>query len=119
MRAALWLVVLVLTAATTAAAPQPPCKGCVLDVPAIEDAVPLVVVLHGDREHAAAAAARWRAAVKRRGWALLALECPHELACRDSFWQWDGDPSWVRAQVAAVAAGRAIDGKRVFLVGWS
>src|SRR5438132_7692592 len=107
-------VVMTLLVVTQAATAAP-----VFEAPTGKDPVPLVVVLHGDREHAAAAAARWRAAVKRRGWALLALECPHELACRDSFRQRDGDTSWVRAQVAAVAAERAIDGKRVFLVGWS
>lgn len=33
---------------------------------------PLVLVLHGDREHARDAAARWRTAVDAHGWVLLA-----------------------------------------------
>jgi len=91
----------------------------VVDLPKGNDPVPLVVVLHGDREHAPAAAARWRAAVAKRGWALLALECPSALGCKDSFWKWDGEPSWVYEQVAAVGKQRAIDPARVYLVGWS
>ena len=96
-----------------------PCKGCVVELPAGTTPVPLIVILHGDREHAPAAAARWHAAVRQRGWALLALQCPADLGCTDSFWKWDGDPSWVRDQVAAVAATRAIDPHRIYLVGWS
>jgi predicted esterase len=79
--------------------------------------VPLVVILHGDREHAKPAAARWHAAVAKRGWALLALECPKDQGCKDSFWKWDGDPAWVWDQIAAVKKQHAID--RVVLVGWS
>lgn len=103
----------------TPASAAPPCERCVLEIPAGTDPVALVVVLHGDREHAAPAAKRWHAAVGKRGWALLALECPAKLGCKDSFWQWDGDPAWVAEQVAAVAKQRAIDPARVYLVGWS
>jgi poly(3-hydroxybutyrate) depolymerase len=115
------LVALALALACSVAHAAPaPCDGCTLDVPAnARDAVPLVVVLHGDREHARDAAARWRAAVARRGWALLALECPRALGCKASFWQWNGEPSWVVEQVDAVAAARKIDRARVYLVGWS
>ena len=95
------------------------CKRCVVELPTGSDPVPLVVVLHGDREHAPAAAARWHTAVKQRGWALLALDCPTELGCIDSFWKWDGDPSWVIAEVETVRARRAIDPRRIYLVGWS
>lgn len=77
--------------------------------------VPLVVVLHGDREHARDAAARWRTATDKRHWALLALDLPKG----DSFWKVDPDPSWVIAQVDAYAKRRAIDRSRVYLVGWS
>jgi poly(3-hydroxybutyrate) depolymerase len=77
--------------------------------------VPLVVVLHGDREHARDAAARWRTATNRHGWALLALDVPEG----NSWWRWDGDPAWVIAQVDDYARHRAIDRSRVFLVGWS
>jgi poly(3-hydroxybutyrate) depolymerase len=90
-----------------------------VDVPAGADPVPLVVVLHGDREHASAAAARWRPAVHARGWALLALECPSDAGCKDSFWKWDGDPAWVLGQVAALSRDRSIDPARVYLIGWS
>jgi len=110
---------LALLAVTQAASPvmaAPPCKACVLDAPDGDDAVPLVVVLHGDREHASAAAARWRGAVKKRGWALLAIECPADRGCKQSWWQWNGDPQYVLDRIAAVPR---IDPKRVYLVGWS
>jgi len=84
--------------------------------------VPLLVVLHGDRERATAAAGRWRAAAKRRGWAVLALQCPVDQGCKDSWWQWNGDPSWLLAQVAAVVAApgpTTIDPARIYLAGWS
>lgn len=84
-----------------------------LVAPKGETRVPLVVVLHGDREHAHDAAARWRTAVDSHGWALLALDVPEG----DSWWKWDGDPQWVIDQVAAVK--RPIDRERVYLVGWS
>src|SRR5579862_1765049 len=95
------------------------CKGCTLELPETTDPVPLVVVLHGDREPASAAAARWRPATTQHGWALLALQCPTELGCKGSWWQWDGDPSWVRDQVTAAATQHAIDPARIYLVGWS
>jgi len=110
----------VLAVAASRAAAAPPCERCTLDAPAELDApAPLVVVLHGDRETATAAAARWRAAVAKRGWVLLGLQCPAELGCKDSFWQWDGDPSWVADQVGKLERSIAIDPARVFLVGWS
>jgi poly(3-hydroxybutyrate) depolymerase len=112
-------IVVIARVATAGARPTAPCTGCTLDVVAGTDPVPLVVVLHGDREKAPAAAARWRAAIKRRGWALLSLQCPAALDCKDSFWQWDGDPKWVADQVAAVGSQVAIDPARVYLVGWS
>lgn len=117
LRLSLFLTLVVTLAATRVDAAA--CKGCVVELPPGNDPVPLVVVLHGDRELAPAAAARWHAAVKRRGWALLALQCPTDLGCKDSFWKWDGDPSWVHDQVAALATRRAIDPHRIFVVGWS
>jgi predicted esterase len=110
------VVVLMLVLAAPARA-DAPCKGCLLELPKGEDKVPLVVVLHGDREHAKNAAARWRAAVKAKGWALLALECPKDEGCKDSFWKWNGEPQWVLDQIAAVAKQRELG--RVYLVGWS
>jgi len=107
------VLVVSLTLCATASA------GNVVETPAGSDPVPLVVVLHGDREHAAAAAARWHVATAKKHWALLALECPSELGCKDSFWRWDGDPRWVRDQIDALAKQRAIDRDRIVLVGWS
>src|SRR4051794_10269548 len=86
---------------------------------AAADPKPLVVVLHGDREHAKQAAARWRKAVDKRGWELLALECPQDLGCKDSFWKWNGDPSWLVERVAAYRKAHDIDPNRIYLVGWS
>ncbi|MCE9577201.1 MAG: PHB depolymerase family esterase [Deltaproteobacteria bacterium] len=106
--------------ATAHAAPTAPCARCTLDVPASATGpMPLLVVLHGDRERATAARDRWRAAAKDRGWALLSLQCPTDLGCTDSWWKWDGEPAWIEAQVAAVAAQVDIDPARVYLAGWS
>ena len=80
------------------------------------DDQPLLVVLHGDRESAATAAKRWRPAVKQRGWKLLSLQCPRSEHSKDSWWQWNGDPQWLRDQVAAV---KGVDPKRIYAAGWS
>jgi predicted esterase len=116
----MWRLALVVGAMLVLAAPargDAPCKGCILEIPKDETKPPLVVVLHGDREHAKNAAARWRAAVKAKHWALLALECPTSEGCKDSFWKWDGDPQWVLDQIAAVGKEHPI--ARIYLVGWS
>jgi predicted esterase len=81
--------------------------------------MPLLVVLHGDREQASTAASRWRAAAKQRGWALLSLQCPVSEKCPASWWQWNGDPQWVRDRVAEVAAQISIDRDRTYVAGWS
>jgi predicted esterase len=100
--------------------PKPPCAGCTLDVYGDPKApMPLLVVLHGDRERASTAAARWRAAAKQRGWALLSLQCPASERCGASWWQWNGDPQWVRDRVAQVAAQVSIDRARTYVAGWS
>jgi poly(3-hydroxybutyrate) depolymerase len=39
--------------------------------------------------------------------------------CKDSWWQWNGEPSWVIDQVAAVARTTPIDPSRIYLAGWS
>lgn len=120
MRTVLAAIAVLAPLAAQAEAPKPPCAGCTLDVPAKADgAVPLLVALHGDRDHAASTAMRWRAAAKARGWALLSLECPKSEGCRGSWWRWDGDPAWVLAQVAAVQKDHAIDPARIYLAGWS
>lgn len=100
----------------TARAAAPPCAGCTLDVPERTDAIPLLVVLHGDRESAPDAADRWRTVALPRGFAVLSLACPCE---QRSWWMWGGAPAWVDTQVAAVARDHAIDPARTYLVGWS
>jgi poly(3-hydroxybutyrate) depolymerase len=82
---------------------------------------PLLVVLHGNNETGAERAKKWRAAAAKRGWQLLALDCPRDLGCDDEgrWYAWNGNPSWVREQVVAHAARERIDMTRVFLAGWS
>lgn len=100
--------------------PRAPCAGCTLDVPAAQGARPLIVIMHGDRERAEAAADRWREAARVRGWAVLSLQCPREQGCReDSWYKWNGAPSWVHAQVKLVARELPIDERRIYLIGWS
>lgn len=97
------------------------CSDCVL-VPSGRPGktpAPLLVVLHGDNESASSRAAQWKAAAASRGFALLALSCPRSLGCQGSWWQWDGAPGWVDAQVEAAASATAVDPRRIWLVGWS
>jgi predicted esterase len=79
----------------------------------------MLVVLHGDRQSAASAAQRWRAATKERGWVLLSIQCPVDEGCKDSWWQWNGDPSFIAKQIDKVAASVKIDRTRIALAGWS
>jgi dienelactone hydrolase len=72
--------------------------------------------MHGDHERASVAADRWRHAAQADGWAVLSLQCPCE---SESWYKWDGSPSWIRAQVDAVARKIAVDRDRIYLVGWS
>jgi poly(3-hydroxybutyrate) depolymerase len=117
------LVFAVVSAALRADATQhtPPCGGCTLEISSAgADPVPLVVVLHGDTDNARERASKWRAAVQRRGWALLALDCPDDLGCEHGSWyRWDHDPGWVHDQVREVIARHRIDTSRIYLVGWS
>jgi poly(3-hydroxybutyrate) depolymerase len=88
--------------------------------PAGSGAVPLLVVLHGDGETAKDRAKPWREAVARRGWKLLALDCPRARGCDDGAWyRWDGDPQWIHDQVRDLASRVPIDVSRVYLAGWS
>jgi poly(3-hydroxybutyrate) depolymerase len=93
-----------------------PCVGCALDVPRRHGRVPLLVIMHGDHERASAASDRWRHVARARGWAVLSLQCPCE---SESWYKWDGPPSWIRAQVDEVARKIAVDRDRIYLVGWS
>lgn len=114
------LVLAALGGTVRAEPPKPPCARCTLEAPAKPDgAVPLLVALHGDRDHAANTAKRWSAAAKARGFALLSLECPKAEGCSGSWWKWNGDPAWVIAQVSAVQQQLAIDPARIYLAGWS
>lgn len=115
----LTVVFLVALAATAAADVKSPCTSCTLDVPNVDGPVPLMVALHGDRDHAANTAKRWRAAAKARGWALLSLECPKSDKCSGSWWKWNGDPAWIIEQVHAVQQSSSIDPARIYLAGWS
>src|SRR5438477_7749448 len=99
--------------AASLARAEPPCAKCTLDVPKGDGPRPLLVVLHGDRDHAKDQAAKWRAAAKAKGFVLLALECPASEGCKGSWWQWAGDPAWVIAQVDAVAKQTSIDPDRI------
>lgn len=101
---------------------RPPCTGCAVVVPKAKDKVPLLVVLHGDREKATISIERWRAAATTRGWAVLAIQCPADQGCTNkdhSWWQWNGDPKYVMAQIDALAKSVAIDRARIVLAGWS
>lgn len=116
-------ILVVLLSGLAYAKPAPPCERCVLEVPKKTDKTdekpPMLVVLHGDREHARDAAARWRAAAKANGWVLLALEVPEG----NSWWQWKGEADveaqWVIGRAEKVIADVGVDRARVFLAGWS
>lgn len=102
--------------------PKPPCEDCVVEVASVQTRpVPLLVVLHGNHEDADDRADRWRAATARRGWALLALDCPRDQGCDDvgRWYTWNGNPKWIHDQVKELAERVPIDTSRVFLAGWS
>lgn len=119
MRGRLVLIVTLL-ALPAHAAPEPLCDGCAISLPEREGPIPLLVVLHGDHEHATKWLARWRGPALDRGWGVLALQCPEDLGCANGVWyRWDGDPAWVSQQVERATANVAIDRDRMFLVAWS
>lgn len=99
-----------------------PCSGCITVVPpsySPERPAPLMVALHGDGASTDLVVRMWREPLERRGYLLLALRCPRELGCENSFWRWHGDPAWIMAKVDAVEAAYSIDPSRVYLSGWS
>jgi poly(3-hydroxybutyrate) depolymerase len=131
-----WLAILVLVAALvrgraraddggTSATGKPvvlkdrPCAGCLMSLPAGQEPVPLLVLLHGDGQSASVLFAKWQRHAAARGIAVLALACPRSDGCGASWWRWNGPPSWIRDQIAALALVRAIDPTRLWLAGWS
>ncbi len=103
----------------TAAHAEPPCAGCRLSLPAGDAPAPLLVVLHGDHQPTQTPHDAWTRLATKRGVGVLTLACPKDLGCKGSYWQWAGDPAWVKAQVAKVEGTRAVDRDRLWLVGWS
>jgi poly(3-hydroxybutyrate) depolymerase len=101
----------------SAAMPQKdfPCKGCVFEPHG--DA--LLVVLHGDGQSAEVMRGPWSKVAADHAVSLLLVQCPKDLGCNGSFWQWNGDPKWLDGLVDAVAKQQAIDAKRVWIAGWS
>src|SRR5262245_31742682 len=99
----------------TASPPTPirlvdtPCAGCRAVLPVSNDAVPLIVVLHGDYGAGPTELLRaWEPHALRHGVGVLALECPRDQGCKGSWWRWNGSPSWVSSQVESLASKHAI-----------
>jgi poly(3-hydroxybutyrate) depolymerase len=85
------------------------------------DPAPLLVVLHGNGETAEQRAAKWQEAAARRGWKLLALDCPRDLGCNEDgqWYAWNGSSRWIFERVRELAARERIDASRIYLAGWS
>ena len=99
--------------------PRPPCRGCTVDAPTTTSGdLPILVVLHGNHEHAHERAAWWKDAALARGYIVLGLECPREAGCTDGIWyQWNGAPTWIAEQIDALAL--PIDRERRYVAAWS
>lgn len=131
MRRAAALVLLLLATPAAAAppvavAPDFPCAGCVLRLPAHPDPGPrpLLVALHGDGGGVAKLVRALETACDQAGVILLAPRCPRDLGCTaGSFWQWlptaGHDPAWLGAQIDAVAAREPVDPARIYAAGYS
>jgi poly(3-hydroxybutyrate) depolymerase len=100
---------------------EPPCSGCTVDFPSERtDLEPLLVVLHGNREPASTASARWRDAALARGFVVVGLQCPRELGCVDGKWYaWRDTPTFVLEALATLKRELHIDPARTYLAGWS
>lgn len=103
------IAAIVVSAGATSATPAPPmCLGCTLDAPSGGDAIPMLVMLRGERDAAPRAADSWRAPALDNGWAVLTLA------------DWEAsEPSWIAAQVRVAATFLPIDLARVYLIGSS
>jgi predicted esterase len=97
-----------------------PCEGCRSSLPSGSEPAPLLVLLHGDRESVTTMFDAWVADAEARGIAVLALACPRSEGCtQQSWWRWNGSPSWIGDQARALSERRAIDPARMWIVGWS
>ena len=95
------------------------CSGCRVAWPTAAEPAPLLVVLHGDGQSAAAVYARWRPWAEARGVAIFAPACPASAGCKGSWWRWDGDPAWLRGAIDRLAEAHPIDRDRIWALGWS
>lgn len=126
-RAAALLLGLALGATNVTAADASPrkkiagvCEGCLATVPDDAEPAPLLVTLHGDWGYMAPDLHRaWERFAAPRDVALLSLACPSKLGCKNSWWQWNGDPAWIVEQIDRLAASRPIDRDRMWIAGWS
>jgi predicted esterase len=97
-----------------------PCPDCLASLPPGTGAAPLLVLLHGDGETAHSVFDAWEPAASRRGIVVFAPTCPRSEGCSSqSWWRWNGDPSWMERQVSALGELRSIDPGRMWIVGWS
>lgn len=117
MRRALFLLLLWPSALNAAPRKDFPCKGCLLEARTTKS--PLLIVLHGDGQNAAAMAPAWTKPAAAHKVSLLLAECPKDLGCKDSFWKWNGDPKWLDGLADAVSKDYPVDADRVWLAGWS
>jgi poly(3-hydroxybutyrate) depolymerase len=62
----------------------------------------------------------WEPVANKRGMVVFAASCPRDAGCTaGSWWKWNGDPAWLRAQTTRVGAMHAVDPARTWIVGWS
>lgn len=115
------LVFVTVIAARADVTPLAPSVDVTPALSAATDPAPLLVVLHGNHETAGQRAAKWQDAAARRGWRLLALDCPRDLGCNaDGQWYaWNGSAGWIFDRVRELAQRERIDASRIYLAGWS
>jgi predicted esterase len=62
----------------------------------------------------------WAPTAEARAVAVLALTCPLSEGCtQQSWWQWNGDPAYLREQIRFVTDRQPIDSERMWIAGWS